>query len=126
MAATLVVDLELKKAFQDLQIQTLATREKVLQIKNDIEQATRSNGILKLVESTLGSLQSEHNTYESVGRVFVLRDRDTIKSSLNERIEQNNEKIKVLEQNRVYQETKVKESENSIRELINQKKNATK
>lgn len=122
----LPVDMELKKAFQDLQKQTISTREKVQQLKTEIEITHRYTLGLKLVLKALDSLKPEHKTYESVGRIFVLEDRQNVKQSINRRMKQNDEKVELLEQTKTYQESKVKEAENSIRELIIQKQNTTK
>jgi len=120
MAAT--VDMELKKAFQELQIQMIDTKNKVKQIDLQIEALKRSSQHSKITLTELNGLPEDTNLYEGVGRMFVKRDRPGINKLLEQRVVTNDEKCKQLDQNKAYNESKVKESENNLRELINQKK----
>jgi prefoldin subunit 1 len=116
------VDLELKKAFQGLQVQVIETRDKVRQIDIQMEALRRSSHHSKLTKNEIIALPQDCNLYESLGRMFVKRDSNQINKLLDDRINTNEEKIKALQQSKTYAESKVKESENNLRELIAHKK----
>ncbi len=116
------VDLELKKAFEGLQVQVIETRDKVRQIDIQMEALRRSSQHSKLTKNEIIALPQECNLYESVGRMFVKRNSNQINKLLDDRIKSGEEKMKALEQSKTYAETKVKESENNLRELIAHKK----
>ena len=122
----MAVDMELKKAFQDLSLQVMSTREKVRQIQSEIESTTLATNRARITSKTITSLGPQNRTYESVGRIFVLRPRDELAQKIGMQVEENEKKIKLLETNKTHHETKMKESENNIREMINQKKLAAK
>lgn len=116
------VDMELKKGFQELQIQKIETTNKVKQMEAQMEALKRSSQHSKVTQTELNALPEETHMFEGVGRMFVLRNRTDINKLLEQKMETNNEKVKQLEQNKQYFESKVKESENNLRELINNKK----
>ena len=93
-------------------------------------------------------MPDETRVYESVGRMFILSDKPTVTSRLTEKQSSSQEKvplnsatvnkslsilfrglyqlfyilqIKTLESNKEYLERNLKESENSLRELVAQK-----
>lgn len=68
------------------------------------------------------SLDEGTKTYESIGRMFVLTGIDEVKENLKKKQAASEEKIKVLENNKVYLENSMKEATNSLRELIQHKK----
>ena len=116
------VDMELRRAFQELQLQVIDSREKIRQMDVQIELSKRSAQHSKLTQNEIKSLPDGVNVYESVGRMFVKRNIHQISQLLDGKIKTNEDKIKSLESSKSYLETSVKESENNLRELINQKK----
>ena len=68
------------------------------------------------------SLPEETRLYESVGRMFILSTRSGITDTLDKKQEKLNEEIKNLEAKKTYLEKSLKDSENSLRELVAQKK----
>lgn len=70
----------------------------------------------------ISSLEPNTNTYESVGRMFVLTDIAEVKSNLKKRQNTADEKIKTLENNKNYLERSLKDAENNLREMVQQKK----
>lgn len=115
------VDLELKKHFEELQIQVQDSRGKMRQIDGQIDALKKSCTHSGITRNEISGLPDGVNTYESLGRMFVLRDVKDIQSMLGERIKSNEEKIKTLETNKRYLESGLKSKENSIRELIAKK-----
>lgn len=72
----------------------------------------------------ISSLQSDTKTYESVGRMFILTPMDEVKENLKKRQNTAEEKIKTLENNKSYLERSLKEAENNLREMVQQRKDA--
>ncbi|KAJ6224159.1 hypothetical protein RDWZM_002704 [Blomia tropicalis] len=110
-------DLELKKAFTDISILMQNTRDKVRQMQSSIDMLGRSTMGMRITNKTIQSLDPEHRTYESIGRIFVLRKQDELSKKITSYVEENEKKIKQLEENKAYHENKMKESENNLREL---------
>ncbi|KAH7640099.1 prefoldin subunit 1 [Dermatophagoides farinae] len=119
-------DPELTKAFQELQIQVLNTREKVRHIEAEISSCERQALIYEITKKTVADLKPGHECFIGLGRAFARQDRPEILALMDTRIENNQEKIRTMKQAKNYQEGKVKETENNIREMIQQKKNADK
>lgn len=72
----------------------------------------------------ISSLEEGTKTYESVGRMFVLTPITQVKENLQKKQTQSEEKIKVLVNNKTYLENSLKDATNSLRELVQQKKEA--
>lgn len=72
--------------------------------------------------SEITSLDQNTRTYESVGRMFILTPLDEVKKNLKTKQETAEEKIKALENNKSYLERNLKEAENNIREMVQQRK----
>ena len=115
---TRVPDEELKKAFAELHDKVIDTRMKLKFSDIQIETLRRTMQRAELTQIELRGLPTETKTYESIGRMFLLQDIDTIKKDLKKRTETANEKIKVLENNKNYLQRSLKESENNIREMV--------
>lgn len=70
------------------------------------------------------SLDSNTKTYDSVGRMFLLTPLDEIKEMLRVKQAAADEKIKTLENNKKYLERSLKDAENNLREMVQQRKDA--
>ncbi|XP_045464781.1 prefoldin subunit 1 [Harmonia axyridis] len=116
------VDLELKKAFTELQEKQIETSQKLRLADIQIENLKKNKQHALFTESQISSLDANTKTYESVGRMFVATPVETIKNNLQKKQSFAEEKIKILENNKVYLENSLKEATNSLRELVNQKK----
>ncbi|CAG2057190.1 unnamed protein product, partial [Timema podura] len=75
-------------------------------------------------QEMVGSLDPDTRTYESVGRMFILTDVAEVREHLQKKAENWSDKIKTLENNKSYLERSLKDSENNIREMVQQKKDA--
>lgn len=117
-------DVELRKAFTELQMQVLSTREKVRQIEEEMARSERATMAITITRKTVEGLAPQHKTYVGVGRAFVLKPRDQIDRRLADMLEANRDKVNQLEKSKQYQEGKVKETENNIREMLAHRKNA--
>ncbi|KAM8798954.1 prefoldin subunit 1 [Eudromia elegans] len=112
------VDLELKKAFAELQAKVIDTQQKVKLADLQIEQLSRTKKHAHLTDTEIMVLLDETRMYEGVGRMFILQSKGVIHNQLLEKQKVAEEKIKELEQKKSYLERSVKEAEDNIREML--------
>ncbi|KAM6912056.1 prefoldin subunit 1 isoform 1-T1 [Lycodopsis pacificus] len=112
------IDLELKKAFSELQVKMIDTQQKVKLADLQIDQLTRVQKHAKLTHAEIATLSDNTRLYEGVGRMFILQLKEEINDQLKDKQKTADEKIKELEQKKVYLERSVKEAEDNIREML--------
>ncbi|XP_005280883.2 prefoldin subunit 1 isoform X1 [Chrysemys picta bellii] len=112
------VDLELKKAFTELQAKVIDTQQKVKLADIQIEQLNRTKKHAHLTDTEIMTLVDETRMYEGVGRMFILQSKGVIHNQLLEKQKIAEEKIKELEQRKSYLERSVKDAEDNIREML--------
>ncbi|KAK5917558.1 hypothetical protein CgunFtcFv8_002398 [Champsocephalus gunnari] len=112
------IDLELKKAFSELQVKMLDTQQKAKLSDLQIDQLTRVQKLAKLTGAEISPLAPSTRLYEGVGRMFILQSKEDINNQLTDKQKTADEKIKELEQRKVYLERSVKEAEDNIREML--------
>ncbi|GFR24438.1 prefoldin subunit 1 [Trichonephila clavata] len=112
------VDLELKKAFQELQAKVLDTTQKLKLADLQIDSLTKTIQHAQLTQHEVKSYPSDINMYNGVGRMFLLTSSDDIVKMLTEKIESSRTKIKDLETSKAYLERSMKDSEENLRELV--------
>ena len=115
-------DMELHKAFMELQTKMLDSKQKMKMADMQIENLKRSITHTELTSSELKSLPQNTRLYESVGRMFILSSGPEVTNTLDTKKENSKEKIKNLEANKTYLERSLKDSENSLRELVAQRR----
>ncbi|XP_014743174.1 PREDICTED: prefoldin subunit 1 isoform X2 [Sturnus vulgaris] len=91
------VDLELKKAFSELQAKVMDTQQKVKLADLQIEQLTKTKKHAHLTDTEVMMLVDETRMYEGVGRMFILQPKGVIHNQLLEKQRIAEEKIKELE-----------------------------
>ncbi|XP_075457805.1 prefoldin subunit 1 [Ascaphus truei] len=116
--AAATVDLELKKAFTELQAKVIDTQQKVKIADLQIEQLNRTKKHAHLTNVEIINLSDATRMYEGVGRMFVLQSKEVIHSQLFDKQKVADEKIKELEQKKSYLEHSVKDAEDNIREML--------
>ncbi|XP_026761261.1 prefoldin subunit 1 [Galleria mellonella] len=116
------VDLELKKAFVDLQAKMVETRKKIQIIDSQIGGLTRYLQHVDITQREISQYAPGTKTYESVGRMFLLTDLEEVKTNLKNRETQLTNRTAELEKNKQYLEKNLKESEDNIREMVQQRK----
>ncbi|KAK6171107.1 hypothetical protein SNE40_019364 [Patella caerulea] len=119
---TIIVDLELKKAFQELQNKMITTTQQLKVSDAQIETLKRQITHSKLVTKEIAALPSETRVFQGVGRMFLLQPISTIQKNLDAKMKASEEKIKTIDTNKGYLERSIKESEDSLRELVLSKK----
>ncbi|GIX83849.1 prefoldin subunit 1 [Caerostris darwini] len=112
------VDLELKKAFQELQAKVLDTTQKLKLADLQIDSYNKSIQHANLTQHELKSYPGDTNMYNGVGRMFLLTPPDEIVKMLSEKVNTSKDKIKELETSKTYLERSMKESEENLRELV--------
>ncbi|XP_055933329.1 prefoldin subunit 1-like [Argiope bruennichi] len=112
------VDLELKKAFQELQAKVLDTTQKLKLADIQIDSLNKAIQHSQLTQQELKSFPEDTNMFNGVGRMFLLTPQDQIINMLSEKIEASREKIKEFETSKSYLERSMKESEENLRELV--------
>ena len=117
--------MELKRAFGELQHKMVETQQRMKVSDLQIENLKRTITHSQLTAQEIDSLPDQTPVYESVGRMFLLSTKEDIDKMLDRKQDTCKEKIKNLEGNKKYLEKSIKESENSLRELIVAKKGAT-
>ncbi|XP_023022200.1 prefoldin subunit 1 [Leptinotarsa decemlineata] len=116
------VDMELKKAFAELQEKQLETTQKLRMADIQIENLKRSKQHASITEREINAIEEGTNTYESVGRMFFLTPIEKVKENLKTKQNVAEDKIKVLESNKTFLENSLKEATDSLRELVQSKK----
>ncbi|XP_060605262.1 prefoldin subunit 1-like [Ruditapes philippinarum] len=112
------VDMELKKAFQELQGKLINTTQQLKVSDAQIETLKRSIQHSMLVEKEISRLPEDTRVYEGVGRMFMLAGIPEVKNTLEMKVKAADSKIKNIEGTKAYLERNMKESEDSLRELI--------
>jgi len=118
-------DLELKRAFAELQLKSGETRKRIKMMDLQVENEKRSITHASLTQAEVQAVPEGTRMYDSVGRMFVLAESKDILAKLSKKKSTCEEKIKTWEASKEYMEKSLKESENSLRELILQKKNTS-
>ena len=91
-------DMELHKAFMELQTKMLDSKQKMKLADLQIENLKRSITHTELTSAELKSLPENTRLYESVGRMFILSTGPEVTSTLDTKKENSKEKIKNLEE----------------------------
>ncbi|XP_065143875.1 prefoldin subunit 1 [Paramisgurnus dabryanus] len=112
------VDLELKKAFGELQAKMIDTQQKVKIADLQIEQLSRMKKHASFTHVEITSLPGSTRMFEGAGRMFILQSKDEIANQLLDKQKTADEKIKELEQKKTYLERSVKDAEDNIREML--------
>ncbi len=115
-------DMELRKAFVELQAKMVDNKQKMKMADLQIESLKRQITHSELTEGEIKGLGDETRVYDSVGRMFMLSTKSEMVGKLHGKQDASREKIKNLEAHKSYLERSLKDSENSIRELIQQKR----
>lgn len=116
-------DEELRKAFSQLHEKMIDTTQKLKLADLQIDKLKRSKQFAELTMKEITSYSKNTKTYESVGRMFLLDEMDSIKAGLEKRMKNADDKVKTLENNKTYLQQNLKECENNIREMIQQRQN---
>ncbi|EAT46990.1 AAEL001838-PA [Aedes aegypti] len=116
------MDLELKKAFSEMQMNKIESTKKIrlLDMKTDSLKVSKQR--VELTNKEISQLNADTKVYASVGRMFVLSDVPSLTDEM--KIKQSNfeEMIGQCEKNKEFLLKNLKEQEDSLRELVQQKR----
>lgn len=119
------MDPELKKGFQELQTQVIDSRSKIANIETGqklLSHAAKINDSILEEFSKDGDIESKF-FYQPVGRMLIKKEGKVAHEFLLERQKQYQERAKQYKEVKEICVNRVKESENSLRELVNKKLN---
>jgi len=119
------VDLELKKAFSDMQMKLIDTNQKLKFADVQIEGLKRSILHKRITDKEMSNLIPETKVYQGVGRCFFTSTLPEVRQDIAKSITECQDKIKVFETNKEHLERDVKSSENALRELVRSKQSAS-
>lgn len=112
------VDMELKKAFQELQSRMASTKQQLNISDAQIEQLKKQIIHSKFLQRELATYPEDVVAYEGIGRMFVKQPVKVIDEDLTKKASSLEEKIKSIDLSKAYLEKTLKESEDNLRELI--------
>ncbi|KAL7638634.1 UNVERIFIED_CONTAM: hypothetical protein RMT77_011206 [Armadillidium vulgare] len=118
-------DLELKKAFIELQGKVQETNQKLRIADVQIDSLKKQITHAQLTDKEIQNLGASTRVYESIGRMFLLTDIPKVRENLTQKVNKCNDKISSLQSNKTYLEKSLQESQNNLREMIKFKQAAT-
>ncbi len=119
------LDDESREAFMELQQKIVSTSQRLKLSNMQIDQLTSQNKRAKLVEAELAGVPTTTKVYQGVGRMFMLEPMEKIKSSLEVKVKNNQEKIAEIESNKTILEKHLEENQKNMREFIASKQRNT-
>ncbi|CAL4197515.1 unnamed protein product, partial [Meganyctiphanes norvegica] len=118
-------DLELKRAFTELQGKMQETNQKLRIADVQVESLKKQIVHAQLTDKEIESLGENTRVYESVGRMFLLTDIPQVREGLKAKTEKCNDKITTLSSSKEILERSLNESQNNLREMIKFKQSST-
>ena len=103
----------------------METAQRVQRAESEIEQCKIGVRHAKLTQKEVSELPQDTRVYRSCGRLFVLESVATVKDMQETKIKEKEEKVKALEAQNEYLKKSLKESEDSIREMLLQRQGRT-
>lgn len=116
------MDMELKKAFTEVQINRIETTKKInmLDMKHDMVKTGKHKCIL--TEKGTSDLPDDARVYLSVGRMFVLTNVENMRADLKSKQEKCENTLDLLRKKKEFLVKSLKDQEDNLRELVQQKK----
>ncbi|KAB7497663.1 Prefoldin subunit 1 [Armadillidium nasatum] len=102
-------DLELKKAFIELQGKVQETNQKLRIADVQIDSLKKQITHAQLTDKEIQNLGASTRVYESVGRMFLLTDIPKVRENLTQKVNKCNDKISSLQSNKTYLEKSLQE-----------------
>ncbi|XP_051857987.1 prefoldin subunit 1 [Drosophila nasuta] len=118
------MDLELKKAFTEMQINKLDTTKKINMIDMKCDMVKTGKQTYTLTEKGTSSLSDDTKVYLSVGRMFLLTDVQNMRDELKSKQDKCDKAIELLEKKKEFLQKSLKDQEDGLRELVQQRKEA--
>ncbi|XP_016946137.1 prefoldin subunit 1 [Drosophila biarmipes] len=119
-----LMDIELKKAFTEMQINKLETTKKINMIDMKCDMVKKGKHKYLLTERGTSGLSDHTRVYQSVGRMFLLTDVQNMREDLKSKQEKCDKAIELLEKKKEFLQKSLKDQEDGLRELVQQRKEA--
>ena len=113
-------DEEDRKAFLELQGKFYEEQTKLKSLLGSVAGSAREKRKNELCLQEISVLPTDTNCYRTVGRTFVLVDKDDMCRELEQSIKDNEEYQKTSKDKQLYLEKQVKDREAELRELLEQ------
>jgi prefoldin subunit 1 len=117
-----MADPELTKAFAEHQAKMIETSSNMQRIQQQIEELNISVKRSQITDREISHLPDGVKVYESIGRLFMLTPTDEVLTHIKTDRDESSKKIQKLQKEKGELEQALKRSEESIRELVSQKR----
>ncbi|XP_065357573.1 prefoldin subunit 1 [Calliphora vicina] len=118
------MDMELKKAFTEMQINKIETTKKINMIDMKCDMVKTGKQKYQLTEKGTSDLTQDTRVYLSVGRMFVLTSVQDMRGDLKAKQEKCDKAIELLSKKKEFLAKSLKDQEDGLRELVQQRKEA--
>uniref|UniRef100_A0A2M4C4A2 Putative molecular chaperone prefoldin subunit 1 n=1 Tax=Anopheles marajoara TaxID=58244 RepID=A0A2M4C4A2_9DIPT len=119
------MDLELKKAFTEMQVNKIESTKKIRLLDMKTDSLKLSKQRVEVTNKHVSTLAPDTKVYSSVGRMYVLSDVPSLVEQMKSKQTSFEEMIAQCEKNKDFLMKNLKEQEESLRELVQQKKAET-
>ncbi|XP_052896296.1 prefoldin subunit 1 [Anopheles moucheti] len=119
------MDPELKKAFTEMQVNKIESTKKIRLLHMKTDSLKLSKQRIEVTNRHISNLDPTTKVYASVGRMYVLNDVPTLTEQLKTTQASYEEMIAQCEKNKDFLIKNLKDQEESLRELVQQKKAET-
>lgn len=116
------MDLELKKAFSEMQMNKIESTKKIRLLDIQTDSLKVSKQRVELTNKEISQLNPDTKVYASVGRMFVLSNVPSLTEEMKTKQSNFEEIISQCEKNKDFLLKNLKEQEDSLRELVQQKR----
>lgn len=115
-------DVELRQAFAQLQAQMVETQQRVSALEPQMAALQRASLHADATLQQLSAAPEGTRAYHPVGRAFLLQPLDELRKHTTNRRANAEAKIEALKNMKDYLERSLKNSENNLREMVQQRK----
>eukprot|EP01134_Creolimax_fragrantissima_P001184 CFRG1184T1 len=112
---------ELRKAFEEVQIQMIQEKQKMEYLSHQMEVKQREIRKTQLTAQEIDELPKDTKCYLAVGRMFINQSKPDLSKNLKTQEDANTKELKNLEMNKKYIENMLKEKDHSLQELLMQR-----
>ncbi|KAH8404983.1 hypothetical protein KR215_002335, partial [Drosophila sulfurigaster] len=112
------------QAFTEMQINKLDTTKKINMIDMKCDMVKTGKQTYTLTEKGTSSLSDDTKVYLSVGRMFLLTDVQNMRDELKTKQDKCDKAIELLEKKKEFLQKSLKDQEDGLRELVQQRKEA--
>ncbi|KAH8334096.1 hypothetical protein KR059_006664, partial [Drosophila kikkawai] len=112
------------QAFTEMQINKLETTKKINMIDMKCDMVKTGKHKYQLTEKGTSSLSDDTRVYQSVGRMFLLTDVQNMREDLKAKQDKCDKAIELLEKKKEFLQKSLKDQEDGLRELVQQRKEA--